>query len=73
MGRGVVTPIDSYWSASIILEHLGEPVAARALLTAPEQVTPAGEPRPRDLGGQATTREVTDAVLAAIEGQNLSS
>ncbi|MEM6624422.1 MAG: tartrate dehydrogenase [Pseudomonadota bacterium] len=71
MGQGIANPIGSFWSASMMLEHLGEPVAAKALLTAVEQVTAAGQPRPRDLGGQATTREMTDAVLAALEGRNV--
>lgn len=70
MGQGIANPIGSFWSASMMLEHLGEPNAARALLTAIEQVTEAGEPRPRDLGGNANTEEVTDAVIAALEGQN---
>ena len=70
MGKGVANPIGSFWSASMMLDHLGEPAAARAILTAIEQVTARGEALPRDLGGQATTREVTDAVLAALAGQN---
>jgi len=70
MGQGIANPIGSFWSASMMLEHLGEPRAAAVLMTAIEQVTGAGKIRPRDLGGQATTREVTDAVIAAIEGTN---
>ncbi|MGD1923251.1 MAG: tartrate dehydrogenase [Paracoccaceae bacterium] len=70
MGQGIANPIGAFWSASMLLEHIGEPVAARALLIASEQVTAAGQPRPRDLGGSATTREMTDAVLGAIAGQN---
>ena len=71
MGQGIANPIGSFWSASMMLEHLGEPVAAKALLAAIEQVTAAGHPRPRDLGGDATTRDITDAVLDAISGKNL--
>ncbi|MEM9063724.1 MAG: tartrate dehydrogenase [Pseudomonadota bacterium] len=70
MGQGIANPIGAFWSASMLLEHVGETVAARALLTAIEQVTAAGDPRPYDLGGTASTREITDAVLAAISGQN---
>jgi len=69
-GQGIANPIGSFWSASMMLEHLGEPVAAAALATAIERVTAAGAPRPRDLGGDATTREMTDAMLAALEGRN---
>lgn len=70
MGQGVANPIGSFWSAAMMLDHLGEPVAAAALMTAIEQVTAAGHPRPRDLGGDASTREITDAVLAAIDRRN---
>jgi tartrate dehydrogenase/decarboxylase/D-malate dehydrogenase len=51
-------------------EHLGEAGAASALIAAIEQVTGAGRVRPRDLGGEATTAEVTEAVIAAIDGAN---
>ena len=70
MGQGIANPIGSFWSASMMLEHLGEANAARALIGAIEQVTGAGRVRPRDLGGDATTEQVTDAVIAAIEGAN---
>ena len=70
MGQGIANPIGSFWSAAMMLEHLGEARAA-VLMTAIEQVTGAVQVRPRDLGGEATTREVTDAVVAAIEGANM--
>jgi tartrate dehydrogenase/decarboxylase/D-malate dehydrogenase len=54
----------------MMLEHLGEPAAAQRLMTAVERVTAAGQVMPRDLGGTATTREVTDAVLAALKLEN---
>ena len=70
MGKGIANPIGSFWSAAMMLEHLGEPGAAARLMTAVERVTAAGEAMPRDLGGTATTREVTDAVLAALRLEN---
>ena len=70
MGKGIANPIGSFWSAAMMLEHLGEPGAAARLMTAVERVTAAGEAMPRDLGGTATTREVTDAVLAALRREN---
>ena len=48
-----------------MLEHLGEPAAARRLMEAIETVTASG-PRTADLGGNATTVEVTRAVCEAI-------
>ena len=70
MGRGIANPIGAFWSAAMMLEHLGEAGAASALISAIEQVTGAGQVRPRDLGGDATTAQVTAAVIAAIEGAN---
>ncbi len=70
MGKGIANPIGAFWSASMMLDHLGEPKAASRLMMAIERVTGAGEVRPADLGGNATTREVTDAVCAAIRGAN---
>jgi tartrate dehydrogenase/decarboxylase/D-malate dehydrogenase len=48
-----------------MLEHLGEPEAAARLLRALEDVCRDGS-RTRDVGGTATTREVGDAVAAAV-------
>lgn len=70
MGKGIANPIGSFWSAVMMLEHLGEPAAAASLMTAVEQVTADGSALPRDLGGDATTEQVTDAVIAALEGRN---
>ncbi len=68
-GKGIANPVGSFWSAAMMLEHLGESGAARALMVAVEQVTAAGIMTP-DLGGKATTKEVTKAVCAAIAGGN---
>jgi len=70
MGQGIANPIGTFWSSVMLLEHLGEAQASTRLMQAIEQVT--GEPRfhTPDLGGAATTREVTDAVLNAIRGAN---
>jgi tartrate dehydrogenase/decarboxylase/D-malate dehydrogenase len=68
-GQGVANPIGTFWSAAMMLDHLGEAQAAAALMTAVEQVTAAGI-RTRDVGGTATLAEVTQAVIAAVEGRN---
>lgn len=70
MGKGIANPIGSFWSAAMMLEHLGEAGAAARLMTAIERVTAAGTAMPRDLGGTASTRQVTDAVLAALRVEN---
>jgi len=68
MGKGIANPIGTFWSASMMLDHLGEAAAARRLMAAVEKVTGDGEALPRDLGGDATTRQVTDAVISALSG-----
>jgi tartrate dehydrogenase/decarboxylase/D-malate dehydrogenase len=54
-----------------MLEHLGEKNAAARLMRAIERVTANPDLHTPDLGGKATTRQVTDAVCAALHGDNL--
>lgn len=67
MGRGIANPLGAIWSAALMLDHLGETEAAARLMRAMEKVTGEGTALPRDLGGQAGTREVTAAVIAALD------
>ena len=69
-GAGIANPVASFWTAAQMLEHLGEADAAARLMRAVEQVTGAGILTP-DLGGTATTRDVTDAVVDAIHSSNV--
>jgi tartrate dehydrogenase/decarboxylase/D-malate dehydrogenase len=71
MGKGIANPIGTFWSSVMLLEHLGQEAAATRLMTAIEQVTADARFHTPDLGGTATTREVTDAVINAIRGANL--
>ena len=64
-GQGVANPIGAIWSASLLLDWLGLPNEARRVYQAIEATTAAGVLTP-DLGGSATTREVTDAILAKL-------
>ncbi len=66
MGKGIANPVGTFWTAAMMLEHLGEAEAARRLMQAVERVTANPNLHTRDLGGTATTAEVTDAVCAAI-------
>ncbi|MBO6558929.1 MAG: tartrate dehydrogenase [Nisaea sp.] len=70
-GKGVANPIGTFWSSAMLLEHLGEVAAATRLMAAIERVTADGSVMPRDLGGTATTRQVTDAVLSALASGNV--
>ena len=65
VGKGLANPIGAFWTAVLMLEHLGEERAARRLMRAIEGVTAHG-PRTRDLGGKASTDEVTQAVCEAL-------
>jgi tartrate dehydrogenase/decarboxylase / D-malate dehydrogenase len=70
MGKGVANPIGTFWSAVMMMEHLGQPAAAARLMTAIERVTANPALHTPDLGGKANTRMVTDAVVAAIRAEN---
>jgi len=69
-GKGIANPIGPFWTGAQMLEHLGEPEAAARLMKAVERVTGAGILTP-DLGGKATTKEVTQAVCDAIHSANI--
>jgi len=69
-GKGIANPVGTFWTACQMLEHLGEKPAADRLMRAVERVTADPALHTPDLGGTATTRAVTDAVIAAIRGDN---
>jgi tartrate dehydrogenase/decarboxylase/D-malate dehydrogenase len=64
-GKGVANPIATFWTGSMMLEHLGETKAAARLMKAIESVTAQRVFTP-DLGGSARTRDVTAAVISAL-------
>ncbi len=68
-GKGIANPVATFWTACQMLEHLGEAAPADRLMKAVEDVCAAGIMTP-DVGGKATTREVTNAVIASIRGSN---
>jgi len=65
-GKGIANPIATFWTASMMLEHLGEPRAAQRLMAAIEAVTARKVFTP-DLGGEADTSVVTEAVIAELQ------
>ncbi len=71
-GKGIANPVGAFWTASMMLEHLGERRAADLLMRAVERVTADAKLRTPDLGGGATTRQITDAVVATVLGSNFS-
>lgn len=68
-GKGIANPIATFWTASMMLEHLGERDAAKRLMDAIEVATLSGRSTP-DLGGTATTTEITAIVCDAIKQLN---
>jgi tartrate dehydrogenase/decarboxylase/D-malate dehydrogenase len=69
-GKGIANPVATFWSAVMMLEHLGEPRAAARLMRAVERVTADRSLHTPDLGGSATTAQVTQATCAALLGDN---
>ncbi len=66
MGKGVANPLGTFWSAAMMLDHLGEAGAAHRLMRAIEHVTANPALHTRDLGGSAATAQVTEAVCARV-------
>ena len=65
-GRYIANPIGQVWSGAMMLEHLGEPAAAKAIVDAIETLLRGGGPRTRDMGGQAGTVEVGKALAEIV-------
>jgi tartrate dehydrogenase/decarboxylase/D-malate dehydrogenase len=65
-GKGIANPIAQIWSGAMMLDHLNEPDAARAIEKAFSSVLAGNGPRTPDLGGKATTREVGEAITAEV-------
>jgi tartrate dehydrogenase/decarboxylase/D-malate dehydrogenase len=66
MGKGLANPIGTFWSVVMMLEHLGEPDAAARVMRSIEKVTANPALHTGDLGGKATTAQVTDAVCSLL-------
>ena len=69
-GKGIANPIGTFWTCVMMLEHIGEKPAAARLMRAVERVTATRELHTPDLGGNATTRAVTAAVIDALMSAN---
>jgi len=65
-GKGIANPIAQIWTGAMMLEHLGQPAAAAAVVAAIERVVEDGTTLTRDLGGKASTVEVGKAVESLI-------
>jgi tartrate dehydrogenase/decarboxylase/D-malate dehydrogenase len=65
-GRGIANPVATIWSGAMMLEHLGEPDAADAIVTTIGELLASGGARTPDIGGTATTREVAADIAAGM-------
>ena len=68
-GKGVANPIAIIRSAALLLDHIGHREAARRVEAAVERTLAARRGLTRDLGGQGTTRSLTDAIIANLDGK----
>lgn len=66
-GKGLANPTAIIQSACLMLEHLREAEAASRIRRALESVLGEGKSVTGDLGGKATTKEYTDALVAAVQ------
>ncbi|MEZ0309370.1 MAG: tartrate dehydrogenase [Ramlibacter sp.] len=66
MGMGLANPVGTFWSCVMLLEHIGQPEAAAQLMQAIETITANRQLHTKDLGGNARTEEVTNAVCALL-------
>jgi tartrate dehydrogenase/decarboxylase/D-malate dehydrogenase len=66
-GTGIANPIGQIWSAAMMLDHLGQGEAGKAIVQAIESVlTSSNAPLTPDLRGKATTSELGIAIADAI-------
>lgn len=65
-GRGIANPIGAIWAAALMADHLGERTAHDLMVASLERVVAAGPVRTPDLGGRASTADVTRAVSAQL-------
>jgi isocitrate dehydrogenase (NAD+) len=69
-GMNLANPIALLLSAVLMLRHIDEGAAADRVMDALGRVLVAGEVRTRDLGGHATTTELSDAIRRAIDTED---
>jgi tartrate dehydrogenase/decarboxylase/D-malate dehydrogenase len=65
-GKGIANPIGTLWAVAMMLSHLKLEAEAGLLMGAIEQVLSEGKVCTPDIGGKATTSEMTDRIIAAL-------
>ena len=69
-GKGIANPVATFWTAAQMLQHLGLDEEASRIMMAIDRVSEQGIKTP-DVGGTATTKDVTEAMVAVIRGANV--
>jgi tartrate dehydrogenase/decarboxylase/D-malate dehydrogenase len=65
-GKGIANPIGAIWAGAMMMDHLGHRDLHDRILGAVERVIASGRSRTPDLGGQATTKQLADAIVGEI-------
>ena len=65
-GQNISNPIGQIWSGAMMLEHLGHPQAAKAIVDAIEHVIKDRTALTADMGGKANTQELGDAIAGLV-------
>jgi tartrate dehydrogenase/decarboxylase/D-malate dehydrogenase len=65
-GKGIANPLAAILSAGMMFDHLRHEKVGQAIRQAVAKVLKAGKPRTPDMGGNASTTDVAEAVLAAV-------
>jgi len=66
-GKGIANPIGQVWSGAMMLEHLGQQAAADAIVAAIERLFAETDLRTRDMGGNASCRELGEALAELVQ------
>src|SRR5713101_6710078 len=67
-GKGIANPIGQIWSGAMMLRHLGIPDAADGVENAIAAILAQAKIRTPDIGGNATTRELGEAIASHVSG-----
>jgi len=68
-GQNIANPIACFWTAGMMLEHFGELEGAKLLMESIEDAVREGKVLTRDLGGKASTKEMTDEIISRISNK----
>jgi tartrate dehydrogenase/decarboxylase/D-malate dehydrogenase len=68
-GKGIANPLAAFFSASMMLDHLGYNEAALAVERSISAVLAARQARTADLGGSSTTSQVSAAVVSELSSK----